>query len=452
MAQFESSKGWPADSAALEWTTGGVAYVLDDFPIRSERFIEREVSAMRRMGIRLPLCLLRAERSSIEGPRYAEIHRSGGPAHALPALARAVSSWALARAEKQSGRHARRASWDAARWGPVAAQFAGLLAPRPPRLIHAHFATIPALVAKRMAAELRLPWGVSVHAQDVYAQPAELLAARLQGAAYVLACSPAAAQAVRERVGERTPVHVVRHGLDLDDWVFEERAFTRERAPQLLAVGRFVEKKNLIAVVEACALLSRSHPGLRCTLVGDGPLRRQLEQAIARTGAPVTLLPWQDERALAALYARATLLVAPGIVSPSGDRDNISNVILEAMACGVPVVSSQVSLESFGAEDAQSLITSDSSAQALAATISHALANPRLREEVCAKGRALIERRFDSRANVAQLVAIFSAAVQRFASAGDRDRQMLGAPLVPAIADDLLIHAGKAGTPNGRCV
>ena len=141
----------------------------------------------------------------------------------------------------------------------VASGHAKILRQRRPGLIHAHFATVPVVVARYLAASLQLPWGVSVHAGDLYAVPPALFAARLQGAAYVVTCSSAAGEAVRQRIGGRTPVFVVHHGLNLDDWPKTAAVSpARHGAPRLLAVGRFVQKKNFGSLVAACALRGKT--------------------------------------------------------------------------------------------------------------------------------------------------------------------------------------------------
>jgi glycosyltransferase involved in cell wall biosynthesis len=177
-----------------------------------------------------------------------------------------------------------------------------------------------------------------------------------------------------------------------------------------LALGRFVEKKNLVSLVEACARLKRRYAALRCTLVGDGPLGPALRRAILRTEAPVAILPWQGERVLRELYRSATLLVAPGVVAADGDRDNISNVIVEAMASGLPVVSCQVSQEALGPEDARCILPAEPSPEGLAVAVDRALSNPQLLEAARAAGRRVAERRFDLARNAQRLVRIFRSA------------------------------------------
>jgi glycosyltransferase involved in cell wall biosynthesis len=373
----------------------GAAYVLDDFPVRSERFIAREIGALRGLGIRVALCLLRPGRSAASS----EVHRVS-----VGALVRSVPS--VVGTSGSSG-------WRTLRWRLIGRGHAEALKGRPPAMIHAHFATLPLVVARFLASELRLPWGVSVHAQDLYAQPAHVFASRVRGASYVLACSPAAAEEVRARAGARVPVFVVHHGLDLREWPLQPKASSDpSSAPHLLAVGRFVEKKNLASLVEACGLLKARYPALRCTIVGEGPLGPALRRTIARIAAPVAILPWQDERALRELYRSATLLVAPGVVAADGDRDNISNVILEAMASGLPVVSCKVSQDALAPEDAGCLLAAEPSPGGLAAAIDRALSNPSLLETARGTGRRVVERRFDLARNAQDLARILRAAAR----------------------------------------
>ena len=114
---------------------------------------------------------------------------------------------------------------------------------------------------------------------------------------------------------------------------------------QLLALGRLVPKKGFPVLLTACRLLQAQGVEVHLTLAGDGPERGKIRELIHREGLAqrVSLPGAVPHREVARLMAGADLLVMPSLIAPSGDRDGIPNVILEALLCEVPVVASAVS-------------------------------------------------------------------------------------------------------------
>ena len=121
-------------------------------------------------------------------------------------------------------------------------------------------------------------------------------------------------------------------------------AAPRTRAPLILAVGRFVEKKGLRYLVEACRGCTRP-AGVPCLLVGEdggeAPLLAPADRRKPGIADHVTLRAPMDHDALRAIYAEAAVFALPCLVAADGDRDGIPNVMAEAMAMGVPVVTTR---------------------------------------------------------------------------------------------------------------
>ena len=109
----------------------------------------------------------------------------------------------------------------------------------------------------------------------------------------------------------------------------------------MLAVGRLVAKKGFDVLVEAAARVERP---FRLRIVGEGPEREALERRIssAGLGGRIELCGPRTHAELPGEYASADLVVVPSVVDPTGDRDGLPNVVLEAMACARPVVASDV--------------------------------------------------------------------------------------------------------------
>jgi len=203
-------------------------------------------------------------------------------------------------------------------------------------LVHAHFATAPALRALRTARILGTPWTLTAHAYDIYRAPANLpeklrsAALTTSGCAYTVADLKAVAGP-----GHAERIHEIVMGVDVDD-------FTR-RGPgpagrHIVAVGRLVEKKGFAHLIHALA--DPALAGATLTLVGDGPLAAALRDQTGRLGVAdrVTFAGAVAPDGVRAVLETADVLAMPCVVAADGDRDSMPVVVKEAMAMSVPVV------------------------------------------------------------------------------------------------------------------
>ena len=141
------------------------------------------------------------------------------------------------------------------------------------------------------------------------------------------------------------------------------------KALKLLAVGRLVEKKGFHILIDAAA---RLRVPFQLDIIGEGPEEKRLTELIRahNLGSKIRLCGPKTHDDLPQAYGRAHVLVAPSIVDQSGDRDGLPNVVLEAMACGRPVIASDVAaLGSAVIHEQTGLLTSPGNAGSLAAAI-----------------------------------------------------------------------------------
>jgi len=197
--------------------------------------------------------------------------------------------------------------------------------------LHAHFAAGAALDAMRVGALLGLPYSVMTHGYDIFQTPANLHEKHERAAFAVSACDYSV-RWLRERVGGAAGERIVRLITGVDGERFRRQS-PYDGGSHVVAVGRLVEKKGFDVLIEAAASL----PDIRVTIVGDGPLRAQLERGIA---SPVDLVGARSPEEIRALLEDAALLAAPSIVAADGDRDTMPVVVKEALAMEVPVVAS----------------------------------------------------------------------------------------------------------------
>jgi glycosyltransferase involved in cell wall biosynthesis len=189
-----------------------------------------------------------------------------------------------------------------------------------------------------------------------------------------------------------------------------------EPEPVVLGVGRFVEKKGFRYLIDACAILKRRGLRFRCVLLGEkGDQLEAIRTQIASLGlnAQVELRGPVTHDQLRDTYAQASVFVLPCLVAADGDRDGIPNVLAEAMAMGLPVVTTAISgIPELVDADKDGLVVPERNSQALAAALERILTDAVLRASLGAAARAKVCRMFDSRETTRELKALFDLAMR----------------------------------------
>ena len=276
--------------------------------------------------------------------------------------------------------------------------------------LHAHFANTPASVALMASALTGVPFSFMAHAYDVFVD-ALLLPEKLQAAKFVATCSYFNVQYLRQHfpAAGRARLRVVRYGLDPASYPFRlpER---RQEPPVVLGVGRLVATKGFQTLVAAMAHLRDQGIPAVCRIIGDGPEYDHLQKQIAalRLQDRVQLLGRRLPEEVKAAYSQADVLVMPSCVR-NNDRDGIPNVLLEAMALGVPVISTYVSgiPELVRPEETGLLVEADDP-PALAAALARLLSDLALAQRLARRARQVVEEEFNILRSAAQLEALMA--------------------------------------------
>ncbi len=138
---------------------------------------------------------------------------------------------------------------------------------------------------------------------------------------------------------KRVVVH--RMGIDPERFAFLERRPEPGHPVELITISRLVEKKGVEYGIRAVAQLVARRRDVHYTIIGDGPLRGDLEALIGRLemGGRITVLGSRNHDAVLANLNRSHIAVAPSVTSQDGDQEGIPVSLMEAMATGMPVVS-----------------------------------------------------------------------------------------------------------------
>jgi glycosyltransferase involved in cell wall biosynthesis len=213
--------------------------------------------------------------------------------------------------------------------------------------LHAHFAHDPTLIAYLVHLITGIPFSFTAHARDLYQVPEEVLTDRIRQSSAVVTCCGANLDYLNQIApSQQSKFSLVYHGVNLEDFQAASNtgASSAPENPIILSVGRLVEKKGFQDLLQALLIVKERGQRFCCTIYGDGPLFPELERWIQEHGMSgyVMLKGDRTQQELISIYQGATLFALTPIQTEDGDRDGIPNVLVEAMAVGLPVITTAV--------------------------------------------------------------------------------------------------------------
>jgi glycosyltransferase involved in cell wall biosynthesis len=231
---------------------------------------------------------------------------------------------------------------------PKAVYFARKMSDQGITHIHAHFANHPATAAMVIHHLTGIPYSFTAHGSDLH-RDRHLLREKVSAAKFVVAISQYNREVIENHCGPtaRGRVEIIHCGVDTELFHPAPRPHRTESSSQLriLSVGTLHEVKGQKYLIEACGELQRRGVEFDCQFIGDGPDRKLLQDLIDKLqlGDRVRLLGLRTRPEIVECMQAADVLVAPSVPSRSGRREGIPVVLMEAMACGLPVVASDLS-------------------------------------------------------------------------------------------------------------
>jgi glycosyltransferase involved in cell wall biosynthesis len=358
-----------------------IAFLFERFPSPTETFLAREVEALRRFGFEIEIWALQA----------------GQGARQVPLPPRAFKLLGKANYWRRVG----------ANWGREV-KLSGATH------LHATWANHIAQIAQNASQSTGLPWSFAAHARDLWVEGGDL-GAKLSSAQFAATCTRASEIELKKHGSN---VIYAPHGLEISKYKW--RLWQTRPHFRVVGVGRLVEKKGWPDALEAIALVNSMGYKSRLVLIGDGPLLREflkkgyrLVSEDKRSGSRPNL----DLRLYGALphaqaikvMRRCHCLILPSRRTAEGDRDGLANVLLEAAALGLPIVTTNAGSAGDFVDASTGLIVEPENPAALAAAIRRVFMNPEATQERCRAARARVEADFDIEKNIAVLARAFKA-------------------------------------------
>lgn len=331
-----------------------IVYLVSRFPVISETFIVREIEALDQLG-RFDLGL----RSLFPEPRQPvhdiakrwterRIRPSAGEVLVglgWAALTRPATLASVLRGVVGGYRRRPALMARALVTVSIACAHAKDLASRDhPVHVHAHFATYPALAAWVCKRLIGSTYSFTVHAHDLYVDTS-MLERKIADSQFVVTISDYNRTLLEQNNLQHKPIHLLRAGIDTSAYRFRPRGVPVEGQVRALTVASLQGYKGHAVLLHALAMGGPSVDRITVDLIGDGPLREELEQLVAQLGLSrrVRFLGGRSEAEVRAALDDADLFVLPSVIADDGQMEGLPVVLMESLACGVPTISTALS-------------------------------------------------------------------------------------------------------------
>jgi len=389
-----------------------MAYLFERFPSFGQTFCYREVAELMRQGTKVHVFSIRRpvdeppqdwDEQIVERVHYLPEEKVLVPEVDRVLRSKSVSDETRAAVEKW-GRQSDFLRLYQAIYVGTRLEETGL------RNVHAHFAGMAARTAWWIREFFGIPYSFTAHANDIFA-PRDFvvsLARLIESAAAVVTVSDFAVRLLQARFPESAAkLHRVYNRVDLSRFSPSDFA---DSPPAIVSIGRLIEKKGFGDLISACAHLRARSCAFTCSIIGEGPLEESLRAQIVAGGLEksVELTGPKTQEEIAARLAHAAIFALPCTREADGGMDNLPTVIMEAMAAGLPVISTPLAgIPEMVEPGVNGELVPERDPKALAAAIERLIAHPEQARSLGSRGREIAREKFSIETSARQLQALF---------------------------------------------
>src|SRR5581483_3219653 len=393
-----------------------LGYFYSRYPVLSQTFCDAEMLALERLGFELEIGSVHPPLTSL---RHEHIANLRAPIHYAPPqeilkisekMAKAAGRWPGDLVDRHNKKYG--PGGKAEQRARNALYFANYFTRRRVDHVHVHFANRAAHTAIFLKEISGIPFSVTAHGQDFMKDLGndDLLREICAAAEFVAAETDYSRDLLRQRCPESAyKIHRVYNGMNLMRFPEAQQGDTRNSVPRIISIGRLVAFKGFEYLIDACAELSRRALDFTCEIIGDGPLRSDLEARIKKLNLSnrVHLLGSLLQDVVLEKLGSADIFALASITDAQVASDVFPTVIIEAMAAARPVVSTRLAGIPESVVDGETgLLVSPEDTMGLAEALSRLVQDAKLRVRYGWAGRERIEKHFQIEQTVAPLIEL----------------------------------------------
>jgi glycosyltransferase involved in cell wall biosynthesis len=277
--------------------------------------------------------------------------------------------------------------------------------------LHIHFAHVSTQIGMYASSLASIPYSFTSHANDLF-QRGLLLDNKIKRAKVAVTISDYNYNFLKKYTNNEEKLKIIRCGIDLNIYQFSIKEYDIKKNKVILkTLGRLVEKKGMDVLILAVANLKQKNIDFHLEIGGDGPLRSTLEDLVFQTqlSSHISFTGSVHHDQVSSWLKEADLFILACKKTAVGDYDGIPVVLMEAMAIGIPVISTDISgIPELIQEGVTGYLAQSDNPQSLANVIENRIMNLSSMNEVIENARQKIENDFNINKNINDLLKIFN--------------------------------------------